>query len=97
MIIMDKSRYLIAASCLLAAAVFSPLACAAPGDLYISASPLVLKLPFGGSSTSFSVGTLGPSGLAFDRAGNLFASDAISNRILKLTPDERKPLSWGRG
>src|SRR5438477_616985 len=93
---MDKSRYSIAVLCLLTAAL-SPLACAAPGDLYISATPLVLKVPLAGSPTGFSVGTLLPSGIAFDPAGNLFASDAITNHILRLTPDGTQTTFLGSG
>jgi len=83
--IVDKPRSLIAALCFLGTAV-SPIAHALPGELYVSASPLVLKVALGGGTSPFSIGTLLPTGVALDKSGNLFTADSLLNRIVKLTP-----------
>jgi NHL repeat len=75
----------------------SSVANATPGDLYVSANPLVLKIALGGGSSPFSVGTLLPSGVAFDKAGNLFVADSLLSRIVKLTPAGVQTTFLGSG
>ncbi len=65
-------------------------ASAAPGDLYVVESTGVIsKFTPSGVKSTFASGLNNPVGLAFDRAGNLFLSEAavLPGTIAKLTPE----------
>lgn len=55
------------------------------GNLFVAGGNSILKFTPDGASSTFASG-LHPGLLAFDRVGNLFVSDAVSNAILKFTP-----------
>ncbi len=61
-------------------------ASAVVGDLLVSQTPLIVSVAANGTTTPVSTGTLLPTGVAFDRSGNLFAADATATLIIKLTP-----------
>ncbi len=75
----------VAACSFIVSSLISP-AFAAAGDVYVSDTPLVLKVSAAGISSPFSTGTLLPGGAAFDRSGNLFVADTTANLIVKITP-----------
>jgi len=71
---------------------FLPNAISAPGDLYvIESSGVISKFTPTGVKSTFASGLNSPYGLAFDRTGNLFVSEAERpGTIEKLTPDGDK-------
>lgn len=84
-------------NCRVTAVLFSFLAAAASaaplpvppvaGDIYVSASPLLVKINADGTQTTLPFAILMPSGLVVDAQGNLFVADATTNSVIKVAPD----------
>src|SRR5215211_5030347 len=74
---------------LVALAIGTLTAKAAPGDLFASVGGggAIYKFAPDGTQSTFATGLNGPVGLAFDSADNLFEADAGSGTINKFTPD----------
>ena len=80
-------RYVVARATLVLA-IFACRAHSAPGDLYVAdtGTGTIYKSSSEGTKSIFASGLAGPTGLPFDRAGNLFVATG-DGKILKISPD----------
>ncbi|HEY2712752.1 MAG TPA: SMP-30/gluconolactonase/LRE family protein [Chthoniobacterales bacterium] len=60
---------------------------AVPGDIYVSDSPLLVKVSADGTQTILPFTVTNPSGVVFDQSGNAYIADTTTNSVIKVTPD----------
>jgi hypothetical protein len=84
-----KTRLIVSAVAVLAAALVPISVLAAPGDLYKTdfGGSTIVKFAQDGTSSTFASGLNFAYRLAFDGSGNLFVADYSSNTIVKFRPD----------
>src|ERR1039457_4380155 len=64
-----------------------------PGDVFVEANNLIIRISPDGTKNPFGSTSLGfPRGLAFDHAHNLYVADVGANNIVRFAPDQAQSI-----